>query len=137
MCKAETCVFCQVVRGEIDVVKVYEDDLLVCFMDIEPINEGHILIVPKRHVLDGDALTDDEAWGIMDMSRRLIRVLRERYKPHGYSMMQNGGVFNDIGHYHMHVFPRYKADGFGWTYGEIEKPRAVEVVGNEIRMLLE
>lgn len=132
----EKCIFCQVVCGEIEVVRVYEDELVLCFMDIEPINEGHMLIVPKRHVLDGDELTDDEARAIMDVSRRLIRVLKERYKPHGYSMMQNGGAFNDIGHYHMHVFPRYEGDGFGWTYGEIEEPRAAEIVGREMRKLL-
>jgi histidine triad (HIT) family protein len=48
---------------------------------------------------------------------KIVTALKEVYHPDGYSVMQNGGQFNDVGHYHMHIFPRYTGDGFGWTYG--------------------
>ena len=56
-------------------------------------------------------------------------VLSEQviYKPNGYSIMQNGGEFNDVGHYHLHIFPRYIDDGFGWTYGEEPKNVNAEI----------
>ena len=56
-----------------------------------------------------------------------MAVLKEIYKPDGYSIMQNGGKFNDVGHYHLHIFPRYKGDGFGWTYGEDMKAVNAEI----------
>lgn len=49
---------------------------------------------------------------------KVTSVIKKVFKADGYSIMQNGGYFNDIGHYHMHVFPRYRGDGFGWTYGD-------------------
>lgn len=49
---------------------------------------------------------------------KVTSVIKNVFKADGYSIMQNGGYFNDIGHYHMHVFPRYRGDGFGWTYGD-------------------
>ena len=54
-------------------------------------------------------------------------ILKEIYKPNGYSIMQNGGEFNDVGHYHLHIFPRYIGDGFGWTYGEDAKNVNAEI----------
>ena len=56
-----------------------------------------------------------------------VVVLKEIYKPNGYSIMQNGGEFNDVGHYHLHIFPRYIGDGFGWTYGEEAKDVNAEI----------
>lgn len=58
---------------------------------------------------------------LMIISKKIVSVLKEIYKPNGYSIMQNSGEFNDVGHYHLHIFPRYIGDGFGWTYGEDTK----------------
>ena len=52
---------------------------------------------------------------------RKVLDLKEIYKPDGYSIMQNGGEFNDVGHYHLHIFPRYQEDGFGWVYSSETK----------------
>ncbi|SCG83690.1 HIT family protein [Proteiniborus sp. DW1] len=85
---------------------------------MDSINSGHLLIIPKEHYIDLDDLDEDVATHIMKFAMKATRVLKEIFKPDGYSIMQNGGTFNDVGHYHMHVFPRYKGDGFGWTYSE-------------------
>lgn len=53
--------------------------------------------------------------------------MKEIYKPDGYSIMQNGGKFNDIGHYHLHIFPRYENDGFGWIYNDDRKNVNAEI----------
>lgn len=50
----------------------------------------------------------------MNAAALLSTALKKHYSPDGVSIMQNGGYFNDVNHYHMHVFPRYKNDGFGW-----------------------
>lgn len=114
----EECIFCKIVKGDIKANIIYEDDLIIGFLDIEPINEGHLLLIPKKHRLDLDELSEEETIRIMEVSKLMVKRLKSEFKPDGYSIMQNGGEFNDIGHYHMHVFPRYKNDGFGWTYKE-------------------
>lgn len=109
------CVFCHKDRIVTDFV--YEDEIVMAFMDMEPINEGHILLVPKEHYLDVDEIPDEVLAHLMMVSKKIVSALKETYKLDGYSIMQNGGVFNDVGHYHLHIFPRYVGDGFGWTYG--------------------
>lgn len=109
------CVFCDIAAKKTDTYTVYENDRIMAFLDYEPINEGHILLIPKKHYLDVDELPKELLAEIMETSQKLVSAVREVYKPAGYSIMQNGGAFNDIGHYHLHIFPRYTGDGFGWT----------------------
>ena len=109
------CVFCDIANHIIETNIVYENGNIIAFLDSNPINEGHILIVPKEHYLDADEIPDDLLFEIIIVSKKLVSAIKMAYNPNGYSMMQNGGEFNDIGHYHMHIFPRYKNDGFGWT----------------------
>lgn len=114
----EDCIFCEIIKKERNAEIIYEDEKIISFLDIDPINKGHLLIVPIKHYLDLDDLDVDVAIQIMKFSIKVIRILKKTFKPDGYSIMQNGGYFNDIGHYHMHIFPRYKNDGFSWTYGD-------------------
>lgn len=128
------CVFCN--RDQIITDFVYEDDLVMAFMDMDPINEGHVLLVPKQHYLDVDEIPDDLLAHIMIVSKSIVKALKQIYHPNGYSIMQNGGRFNDVGHYHLHIFPRYENDGFGWTYGSVEKVVHAEIA-KKIRQELE
>ena len=128
------CVFCN--RDRILTDFVYEDDLVMACLDLAPINEGHVLLVPKQHYLDVDEIPDDLLAHIMIVSKSIVKALKQIYHPNGYSIMQNGGRFNDVGHYHLHIFPRYEDDGFGWTYGSVEKVVNAEIA-EKIRRELE
>ena len=108
------CVFCNIVSKEIDAYIVYESNNVMAFLDNDPINEGHILLIPKKHYLDIDEIPDELLEELMIVSKKIVKAVKEVYKPNGYSIMQNGGEFNDIGHYHLHIFPRYLNDGFSW-----------------------
>ena len=119
------CVFCS--RDKLVTDFVYEDESVMAFMDMDPINEGHILLVTKEHYLDVDEIPDETLSHLMIVSKKIVSALKDVYKPDGYSMMQNGGAFNDVGHYHLHIFPRYKGDGFGWTYGGDVKKVSAEI----------
>ena len=112
------CIFCKIAKKELESNIIYENSKIIAFLDIDPINEGHVLIIPKEHYLDIEELPKDILNEIMELSQKIVVVLKEIYNPNGYSIMQNGGDFNDIGHFHLHVFPRYTNDGFGWTCGE-------------------
>jgi len=120
----DNCIFCHL--DDLKTV-IYEDDIVKAFLDIAPINEGHVLLIPKTHYLDADEMPDEVLTHLMLVSKKIIAAIKKVYKPDGYSVMQNGGQFNDIGHYHMHIFPRYQGDGFGWTSGEGEKLSNEEV----------
>jgi len=120
-----SCIFCHKENLTTDIV--YEDALVMAFMDMDPINEGHVLLVPKEHYLDVDELPDEFLTHLMLVSKKIVLALKEIYQPDGYSIMQNGGKFNDVGHYHLHIFPRYQGDGFGWTYGDGRKNVTSEI----------
>lgn len=68
---------------------------------------------------------------LMDISQQLVAAIKKTYRPEGYSMMQKGEMFNDIGHYHLHIFPRYKGDGFGWKTGS-GRPAADNKIARKI-----
>lgn len=109
-----SCQFCNLANGIEFANVVYQTDFVCCFLDINPIHEGHILIVPKKHILDIEESDQATRLDIMNTAALLSKAIKEQYQPDGISMMQNGGYFNDVNHYHMHVFPRYKNDGFSW-----------------------
>lgn len=123
-CLEEDCIFCKIAKKEMESNIVYESSNVMAIVDIYPISEGHMLIIPKKHYHDLDEIDDSTALEIMSVSKRLVKAIKEVYKPLGYSIMQNGGDYNDIGHYHMHVFPRRKDDGFSWTFRDIDLPKS-------------
>ncbi|MEC2158734.1 HIT family protein [Virgibacillus halodenitrificans] len=97
---------------------VYENDYVTCFLDHAPFNEGHTLILPKQHFVDVDELDNETASAIMSACILLSKALKQLYKPDGITVTQNGGIFNELTHYHMHVVPRYKNQSFSDFYTE-------------------
>ncbi|PES92822.1 HIT family protein [Bacillus cereus] len=110
------CLGCKLANEEEMIYKVYEDDYVTCFLDHEPFYPGHTLIVPKQHVLEVDELDDVVAKSIMDASKIIAKAIKSLYKPDGVTICQNGGIFNELTHYHMHVVPRYKERSFAEFY---------------------
>ena len=74
------CIFCKIVNKEIPSEIIYEDDLICCFLDIEPINEGHVLIVPQKHYLDVDELDKETSIKIMEFSIVMTKVIKNYFK---------------------------------------------------------
>lgn len=109
------CLGCRIANKIEEVNVVYEDELIICILDIEPFNEGHLLILPKNHVHDVDEIMPETLSAIMNASVKMTQVLKKVFSPDGITICQNGGIFNDLTHYHMHVIPRYADDGFGWS----------------------
>lgn len=112
------CTFCKIINRELDSQLIYETESMISFLDIDPINEGHILIVPKIHVDSIDQVPLEVLSEMLTLVQKILPIYKKLYGIEGYSMMQNGGKFCDFGHFHLHLFPRYTDDGFGWTYPE-------------------
>lgn len=114
---------------------VYQDQWVSLFFDMDPISKGHALIITNEHYLDIDEIPDRVLEQVWKCAKVYVGLLKRHFKPTGYSMMQNGGAFNDIGHYHLHVFPRHSPEEFAWTYADETDPTATDFSG--LRDLLE
>ncbi len=104
----EDCIFCKIVKGEIPCFKVYEDDRVLAFSDINPIAEGHTLIIPKKHAENLWEIPGGDLSAIHLASQKIIRAIREALDPTGVAVLQlNGrGVNQVVMHYHLHLMPR-------------------------------
>ena len=104
----EDCIFCKIVKGEIPSHKVYEDDNVLAFGDINPISEGHTLIIPKRHSENLWDIPGEDLTAVHLASKKIIQAIREALSPVGVAIVQvNGkGVNQLVMHYHIHLMPR-------------------------------
>jgi histidine triad (HIT) family protein len=104
----EDCIFCKIVKGEIPCFKVYEDDRVLAFLDINPIAEGHTLIIPKKHAENLWEISGEDLSAIHLASQKIIQAIRETLDPTGVAVLQlNGrGVNQVVMHYHLHLMPR-------------------------------
>jgi|SRR5690554_728374 len=114
------CLGCKLANKRENVFVVYEDNLVCCFLDHIPFNDGHVLILPKEHFHDVDEMDKDTANAIMNASIIISKALKKVFNPDGITINQNGGVFNELKHYHMHVVPRYKNQYFANFYSDYD-----------------
>ncbi|MFX3674355.1 MAG: HIT family protein [Paenisporosarcina sp.] len=114
------CLGCNLANKNEPVHVVFEDDYVCCFLDHEPYNEGHVLILPKKHIYDADELDEYTADSIMKASILISKAIKKLFSPDGITICQNGGIFNELTHYHMHVVPRYKEQSFATFYSDYE-----------------
>lgn len=115
------CLGCQLANKLEPVYVVFEDEFVCCFLDHDPFNEGHVLILPKDHIYDTEELDEATAMSIMKASMLLSKAIKSLFKPDGITICQNGGIFNELTHYHMHVVPRYKDQSFATFYSDEDR----------------
>jgi len=114
------CVFCRILAGELPASFVYRDEHCAAFMDIQPVNPGHLLVIPIRHaahLADIDAAT---AGRMMQLAHRLAAALRASgLRCEGVNLFLADGevAMQEVFHVHLHVLPRFAGDGFGLRFG--------------------
>lgn len=117
----DECIFCRIVAGEVPAATLIETDRVISFMDIAPVNPGHCLIVPKRHVESLVDLTQEELHVCIFAVQRVARVVLQATGAPGFNVLQNNHVCSGqvVPHVHFHVIPRRPDDGFrfGWRQG--------------------
>jgi histidine triad (HIT) family protein len=108
----EDCIFCKIIKGEIPSIKVYEDDKVLAFEDINPISEGHTLIIPKRHAQDLWEIPFEDLAAIHQASQKVALGMKKALNPIGIALLQlNGrGANQVVMHYHLHLVPRTSGD---------------------------
>ena len=115
-----SCIFCKVISKVEDAYIIYENDYVCCFLDKFPINKGHILVVPKKHYQEFTEVDQNSLTEVIYAAQLLSKVLEKSLNTDGITVMQNNGIFKDVEHYHMHIIPRFKEDGFSWIEPEID-----------------
>ena len=111
-----SCIFCKIVAGKLPSTKIFENESMVAFMDIQPITKGHILVIPKKHVELLTELEDSSVGRMFIMAKKVGTALKKSpLKCRGINYILADGVEagQEIFHAHMHVIPRYRGDGFG------------------------
>lgn len=113
------CIFCKIVAGAIPSFKVCEDDRTLAFMDINPGNPGHVLVVPKTHAANIYEVAVDDMAAAMATVQRVARAVRAALDPYGLNVVQaNGpGAAQSVQHVHWHVLPRAEGDELKLNWG--------------------
>ncbi len=103
------CIFCKISKGEISSAKVYEDASFFVFLDINPVSDGHLLIIPKKHVVWMQEADDEMVSDIFKLSKKLMLTIKKAFACDYVQISVNG---TDVPHFHVHLIPRYFNDNF-------------------------
>jgi len=130
------CIFCDIIEGRAPAETVFEDDETLAFMDINPANPGHTLIIPKRHVRDIYELDGETAAVVMKTTVKVARAVKMALQPDGMNLVQSneraGG--QEIFHFHIHVIPRWYDDGLRLARPpEVRRTMPIEEAAARIR----
>ena len=125
------CIFCKIVAGQIPCAKVYEDSYCLAFLDIGPLAEGHVLVIPKTHAVTLDGLGADQAAGMLRNLPALVQAVQAATGCEGTNVLQNNGrvAHQVVPHVHFHIIPRRTGDEFhfNWPAGQYPPGRAEQL----------
>lgn len=131
------CFGCKLANQQEKVYVIYEDEYVCCILDHQPYNEGHVLILPKNHVRYFDDLDDETEKSLMKAIKFLSKGIKQLFEPDGITICQNGGDFDDLNHFHLHLVPRYKGQNFAEFYVEddvkIEKEEKLRLTQQKMK----
>jgi len=133
------CIFCKIVAGSIPAATILKDDKSLVFMDIGPLAEGHVLLIPTDHYQTLDQMPAEDAAAMLRHLPALVRAVQAVTGCEGINVLQNNGrvAHQVVPHVHVHIIPRDRGDAFGfnWPAGKYPQGRA-EQLAEEIRKAL-
>lgn len=108
----DTCIFCRIIRGEVPSFRVFEDEHSIAFMDINPLNPGHVLVASKAHAPTLFAIDEVSLTASIVVAQKVARAVQAAFAPDGLNILQaNGpGSAQSVMHFHWHVVPRRQGD---------------------------
>jgi len=127
------CVFCRIAAGKIPCTAVLETPDCLAFMDIGPLAEGHVLLIPKAHVVTLDEMSPEQSAALFRHLPSLVSAVQAATGCEGVNVLQNNGraAHQEVMHVHVHVIPRNPGDTFhfNWPAGRYPPGRVEELVG--------
>ena len=127
------CIFCKIAKGEIPSSKIYEDKEFLAFLDINPVTNGHLMVIPKKHFVWMQEADDETIAGIFKVCKKIMLVLK---KGLGCDYVHVSVVGKDVPHFHIHLMPRYLDDSFASWPTKKYKDGAKEEVAQKITQAL-
>jgi diadenosine tetraphosphate (Ap4A) HIT family hydrolase len=138
---ASACPFCQIIAGRLPSSQVYADDLVVAFMDLRPVNTGHLVVVPRVHTVSLAELAEDTGAAMFGTGQRMASALRASGLPcDGVNFFLADGAIagQEVWHVHLHVLPRFADDGFRLSATFLSPDRAdLDAAADRIRSALD
>lgn len=102
------CIFCKIIDGIVPTRKVYEDELVMVIMDVDPSENGHMLVIPKKHYTDFTELDDEILLHINKVTNKMKDLIYNKLNADGIRLVNNYGLYQVVKHYHLHIIPAYK-----------------------------
>jgi histidine triad (HIT) family protein len=122
------CVFCKIVAGDIPCLRLFEDDVSFSFLDVGPLAEGHLLLIPRSHYETLDQMPGEVVARLTQHLPRLAKAVARAVSCDGYNVLQNNGRIagQAVAHVHFHIIPRVSGDslGYRWPAGKYPEGRA-------------
>jgi histidine triad (HIT) family protein len=108
------CIFCRIIKGESPCAKLYEDKHVLSFLDINPINRGHALVITKKHYPTLFDVPSEELQACAIVAQKVARAVQKAVSASGLNLLQNNFPVAGqlIEHVHFHLIPRHPSDGF-------------------------
>lgn len=133
------CPFCRIVAGEIPAFKIHEDDRTLAMMDINPVADGHALVIAKAHAPDLYSIAAGDLSAVAAACQRVASAVHRAVEPSGINVLQaNGpGAGQSVQHFHMHIVPRSEGDGLTmtWVHTPGDGERIAEIAARIRRLL--
>jgi diadenosine tetraphosphate (Ap4A) HIT family hydrolase len=138
-----TCIFCEILAGRQPASLVYRDDQVIAFMDIQPVTPGHVLVVPNQHAASLAELEVEGGAQIFRVGQKVAAALRSsglKCEGVNFYLADGEAAGQEVFHVHLHVFPRFRGDGFGLRFGPAYRTRpprtALDEMARQIRRML-
>lgn len=135
------CIFCKIAAGQIPSASILEDEHALAFMDVGPLAEGHLLLIPRRHYVTLDQMPSEEAAGLLRHLPVLCRALKHATACEGINVLQNNGrvAHQVVQHVHFHLIPRKSGDAFhfNWPAGKYPAGRMEQLAAALVAALKE
>ena len=133
------CLFCHIVAGDIPAEKVYEDEKTLAFLDINPVNKGHTLVIPKKHTENALTIDTDTFLSVMRTVHLLLPAVTEGMEAAGVNVGINNlpAAGQEVFHLHVHIMPRFEGDGYRlWSGTPYTAQEEMQAVAERIRKRL-
>ncbi len=107
------CLFCKIIEGKLPCFKLYEDNVVIAFLDIFPVHPGHVLVVPKKHSVDIFDTDESTLKQMIGVAKKIAPAVLKGAKAAGINLGMNNkpAAGQEVPHAHLHVIPRYEEDG--------------------------
>lgn len=133
---ASDCIFCKIIAGQIPTTKIYEDEVVICFLDIGPISDGHTLVIPKQHFGNVHDSPPQLLGQVALRLGKIAKAVAAAVNSDGYNVLCNNGraAGQIVEHLHFHIIPRKTGDGVFDRWPSYKYPQGkIEAIAVEIR----